>query len=497
MATKFLAAIIWGFFLSEPSQAFWESDPWPSRLKDIQVGQKLYLDLEPGRAQGIYSRPGLNYKNCNPSNDCEAKAWPQNTESLTYTGRSKIENVTPPGGTEPEAVLFLEVDYSFERTSQQKGKPKTQLFSSYGRGRAPGWIAADRIYTEPIRPVFAVNPSEALICNAQTPSFQQIANRTRHRFNQSVEDLAKDLKGLVGRCALKSPPLLPAFRTPMVYEEVLMDGLEKERWPPFKKEDGTMATTQEFIAIDAVARTLYGEMGSCHRHGLHYPLAVAAVIQRRSKNPTAYSQWRLHKKDKLPVAQVATDPWFSTWKAKTNEEEARFQKMSAHERHGEASFKHTNAEQPLCPPSSSERPFYPGRIPAPEDQDIWNDMVRIATEMVMFPEEFEKRTASIKYQDYTSAGACRPDMLPVAESPRIDGRALANKSCIEFWRARTPADRETPSVCREREKELERQRQAIKKGRGPRTAAKNADKKMRAKKASSAPQKNQRRPSKK
>ncbi len=187
----------------------------------------------------------------------------------------------------------------------------------------------------------------------------------------------------------------------------------------------TKIDVEDIVTIDALARTLYGEMGICFKHGLHYPMAVAKIALNRSRSDELaffrFTNSATHIQGKSKLNMIVTTPsQFQSWIPK---EEVRIENKSV---------KTTAFKQTLCPPSNPNKNFYLGYKPDIDQLNIWTNAVRIATEAVLFPDKFDKRTHSITGTLYSSGLAGNPwDKKKVFR--KIEGRSLSLESCIQIW----------------------------------------------------------------
>lgn len=185
---------------------------------------------------------------------------------------------------------------------------------------------------------------------------------------------------------------------------------------------------EDVVAIDALARTMYAEMGICYRHGLHYPMAVARIaLNRTFAEPKTFKNYTSevpHAPDKSPLSKILTTPsQFNAWIPKEMVRiEGRDQKTTA--------FK-----QVLCPPVSGDKEFYTGSAPKTQDQEIWMNSLRIATEAVLFSEDFMLRTRNIEGDHYTSGLVATRwhGMRKVVPAPTIEGRKISLEQCMQVW----------------------------------------------------------------
>lgn len=182
---------------------------------------------------------------------------------------------------------------------------------------------------------------------------------------------------------------------------------------------------EDIVAIDALARTMYAEMGICYKNGLHYPMAVAKIALNRTRAEgklfSSYTNEVPHA-DKSDLTKVLTTPsQFNAWIPKTSViVEGRRLETSA--------FK-----QVLCPPISGDKPFYTGSKPNINEQNVWINSLRIATEAVLFSEEFKKRTVNIQGDHYSSGLKQKKWHGMTKRYPSIEGRKFSNEACMQIW----------------------------------------------------------------
>lgn len=185
---------------------------------------------------------------------------------------------------------------------------------------------------------------------------------------------------------------------------------------------------EDIITIDALARTMYAEMGICYRHGLHYPMAVARIaLNRTFADPATFKHYTAevpHDTAKSALSKILTTPsQFNAWIPKKKVRiEGQDQETTA--------FK-----QVLCPPVSGDKAFYTGSSPKTQDQEIWMNSLRIATEAVLFSDDFKLRTKKIEGDHYTSGLRATNwhGMRKVIPAPTIEGRKISLEQCMQVW----------------------------------------------------------------
>ena len=88
--------------------------------------------------------------------------------------------------------------------------------------------------------------------------------------NHAVVDYADQLDQIVGECAIDNPQK-PKLKSGNAYDAHVLPKLKNKPLPNITNEFGTPITRADLINIDALARTMYGEMANCYKHGLQYP----------------------------------------------------------------------------------------------------------------------------------------------------------------------------------------------------------------------------------
>jgi hypothetical protein len=232
---------------------------------------------------------------------------------------------------------------------------------------------------------------------------------------------ATQIYDLVGECPLKDPTAMPAkLPKENVFDSYLYVRLKKQKVPRLVNEQMKAMTTDDLINIDALARTIYGEMGKCFRKGLQYPIAAALVAVNRFENRARFREWTntqvKRKVASIPnLTKIVTTPEkFNVWKAYQSG------KINAPLHHS------------LCPARVTNKPFWKAKKASQAEVDIWKNAVRIATEAVMFPTRFKARSPAMKNINfYTSGMGQYQNYLQVF--PFVNDRPLENFSCIEMW----------------------------------------------------------------
>lgn len=192
-----------------------------------------------------------------------------------------------------------------------------------------------------------------------------------------------------------------------------------------KMEDGSTqivnATRADWVAMDVLARTLYGEMASCFRKGKQYPEAVAKVILNRVdfKNET-----------NLGARFISSDGDDSNLDYRNDITNVAFKSYQ---------FSVWNREDParrmaMCPPSRADQKFWKGSLPGKEEQQIWKDAVRIAARAVLQGQSFRKKTEDLTALYYTSNMELSKKDYAEISNASIGGTKLPMSRCVQLWR---------------------------------------------------------------
>jgi hypothetical protein len=324
-------------------------------------------------------------------------------------------------------------------------------------------------------------------------SVSQKAQADELRAKLPLLQTTKIVEQLVGQCALDNPKELSEkdLNGPISYDTFVLPKLLNSSVPVYKKEkDQTVVVNQspvmhvkdldipnlnaqKLIEIDALSRTIFAEMGKCMKdgpqYGPKYALAVARVIKNREaaviKNPKAADEfiWEktaIHWPGKNLSTKVASSPvQFSGWnnhtidsvELKKARDVRRRELISRGVKPAAAAmqarqeikedpktlkfykFNKSGMLHTLCPPSRPDEPYYGGEKPYPELLAIWHNTVKIAVEATLYPEQFNKKTDSLKdVLHYTSDRSSFYGFCPFKNAV-VDGKKLESSRCLNLW----------------------------------------------------------------
>ena len=197
---------------------------------------------------------------------------------------------------------------------------------------------------------------------------------------------------------------------------------------------------KDMLAIDMLARTLYGEMAKCHKYGKEYLMAVAATINnRRLAQYCPYNQvpkWekpymarnrfgRPKSKEntaiRTPTYDILSRPWsFSVWNQYKDKKKGKYKIESA-------------AKHSLCPPINIKERFWAGANPPKREMKIWDDALKVAIDSYLNPHLFREKTKTINSYYYTSGVKMGKGFNRVKRTPVIHGKNLTRGSCMKLW----------------------------------------------------------------
>ena len=320
---------------------------------------EAYFHFEtPNGQTTIYNKAGYDYNSCKKDSSCEARAWVtgDNSKIVDYNTPPKRifltdENglVINPNTNEPMFNEYIEV--TIEYTPSDKSKKILE------KKKITGWVDADYIRyrnknEEKERPYYDDHvvdiklpkqkdkplPKRWESCEKpadfEIPHLNEIAESTSKAqqpllLNKKVVQEAEVLTEELNICIQKSPKELLDYpdNGELTYDKYVLPKVKNKKVPNFEKEivvgkdkkgndliEKVPMTQKDLIAIDAVARTLYGEAARCFKKGPQHAAAIAAVINNRTQFPKSDFVQGNHSSDKEINAKLATSPrQFHVW----------------------------------------------------------------------------------------------------------------------------------------------------------------------------------------
>lgn len=388
-----------------------------------------YIDsLEDGQYITVFDKPGFNWSTCtivlekktNKEICKEAVGWPGRDAKIKVISPPIKKFVFDPYTDEEVEDQFVKIEFEYDRMGEdekmhhQKGVGYVDFAYLSKSVRNPFFGAQSKTQkTEPCKKSDA-KTSGSSEQQALRDIIKPIQEATE---DYTIAEKAKEVSTLVGKCALKPSTSTPDYKGKKnIYDHYVLPDLKKTKTPSYMSND-------QLIEIDALSRTLYGEMARCYKHGLQYPMTVAKIIQNRKvKNRKGFVQ-PPHEPGKPMTAKVATTPsQFSMW------HKVVAGKKNNPLRHG------------LCPPQKPGGPYWHSQKAPKMENDIWQNTVRIATEAVLDPKTFNKRTQNVKQTHYSSGMSENPNswMKKMKQVyPSVEGRVINRNSCLEIWQEKS------------------------------------------------------------
>lgn len=389
----------------------------------IPFSYEAYVDIETNEPDvQVFKEPGLNWRTCTRFKDPKTKKE-SCYETIGYLNRNSeltvLETPVTRKSRDPFTDEEIDVDYVKVKYSSEKiingVKTTVENFGYIEAGRVRRIDANNKklnsIYSENDKST----PGKGCPPGKETPIKQKnkwaLKEYSEKISKWGVNEAANAVQKHVGQCVKK-----PIFiGRGLAYDNLIMPELRKEKkFPRVIKEDGAELTQQDLIGIDAVARTVFGEIRGCFKNGLQYPMAQTKLLANRTNAISNPSYRKLfiqgeHANDKPDIAKVATTPsQFNVWMK-------------------------DNATLPaiLCPPKTSDTKLPNGRKADPESIAVWNNAVKIATEAVLFPKAFKKRTSEVTQMHGTSNMDKFYNFSKVF--PSVLGRPVNNGKCLQIW----------------------------------------------------------------
>ncbi|MCM2282352.1 MAG: hypothetical protein NDI61_10970 [Bdellovibrionaceae bacterium] len=391
------------------------SGAWRVKKKapTVTYPRAAYLDLEDDQIVSVFNKSGENYKSCAETKGCRAIGWPGNDAKIFVTGPS-VHTLTPNIYTgKKEEEEFFPVKFYYERVGADGVLHKQE---------GEGWIDAASVRFQKVAPMFRAGATKPEpFCPDKpvdgAPDITKLKKLIPGIKNLGARETAAEIHSHIGMCAWDSDKqIAPIGKGQNSYDTLILRRLRNAKVPNILREDQSPMTQQDLIDIDALARTMYGEMARCFKHGLHYPMAVAKIAKARAENKTRHKEFVQgpHSSGKTDLQKVVTSAsQFNVW-------------MPRHKNGPNGAFR-----QALCPPRSKKERYWRGSSPPDEEIDVWQKAVLVATEAVLFPSSFAARTSNVKDYFYTSGMGRFYRMRQVF--PAVEGRKISINKCMEIW----------------------------------------------------------------
>jgi hypothetical protein len=403
-----------------------------AKVKPVKLSSgpiKGYLDADDKAYVSTFEKPGQSQGECGRYEQ-ECVIWPNNNTEIEILD-SKIAETKDPSSGAIVLQNFYQIKYQYQELQGSKVR--------YGIG----WIPADLVSTTPIK-VGASKPASKSGKNKDCPEKVEAAPLGKAMdlgglVNEPANRLAKQsiidvIAPRVGKCVLTPAKKsdgngeagklgLPKFSP----KDSPYDLLVAPTWAKasgIRIEGGKEITPKQLQAIDAYARTAYGEMANCWSPGSQYLKAVIAVAVNRTeaaeKSQGARTTfWKEQEASNNPpdVKTIAASKQFSVYNPRDRDG------VSAN----------GNLKQVLCPPSDPSKKFWANQLPGKLETQIWRSAVEIATQAILSRSVFRQETKAITQKYYTSGLGKFYDLKKVTPAPAIGGKRLARSKCIELW----------------------------------------------------------------
>ncbi len=191
---------------------------------------------------------------------------------------------------------------------------------------------------------------------------------------------------------------------------------------------------KEIIAIDTLARTIYGEMAICSNkpNWQKYLQAVARISLNRMKAINSEDP-QIRTEAEGRFVNKASDKYFSDLKHDMTRVLIEPAAYSVWNRPTKAYPSTSHLKQLLCPPAPRNIYMYNGSSVKnnAEERSIWEHAFRYAVEAVLFPAGLEIRTSGLNAHFYTSNMKMRGGAVI---TPGMNGFTRFDKYCIQMWR---------------------------------------------------------------
>lgn len=390
---------------------------------------KAYIDNieDDDQKISVFETPGQTWRYCPKAkaSDCKsAVGWLDRDSEIEIIEDAKLFDTKDPLTEEFQKDAFTKVKFTYWAIW-----PSGNKVLKTGEGYIPSTYISKKKTAAFFSVTQNANTVKKEICppkNVFTEIKKAITPLVKPIENLSVAEKADALKDVVGFCPFKPPNkyLLPPLNTKKenVYETLIKSKLEEnysgKNTPKILNEDNKPMTTDNLIEIDALARTLYGEMAICYRKGLQYPMTVARIIMNRAENKSRRSEFTdpPHEESTPDIVKVCTTPsQFNVW----------YKQIEG--------SKNNTLHHGLCPPQHEDKPYWNGKKASKYEADIWKNSVRIATEAILYPTKFKKRTTDVDGYHYTS-GMGKFYKMKQDRSVTIEGHAVDNSACLEIWK---------------------------------------------------------------
>jgi hypothetical protein len=306
-------------------------------------------------------------------------------------------------------LLFFVANYAFGQfvnvTTQtsdrpQLGMPRTTSFERLDKIEASAKVmdvettgSIPQCPKEKVATPFTeIEKVSAEVTNIVDPALK-LTGKCPAQFDDLAEDIAKEMRQRLGS-------------TPKIQ---------------IRKDNGKMATTEDWVTVDLLARTLYGEIGGssrCSNTDANFKAVGRVIMNRRdfmAEKADPYTNFFKAKssvKDPLALAAISPNE-FQVWRTKKEDNWVACP--------GNQVKKYKDADGNV---TSSVGPF---------DTVRWFAALEIATEMVFKEKKFRCETKSVRGVFYSKSSASPGKNFQLLNDVVVDGQKMDNPKCVQLW----------------------------------------------------------------
>lgn len=417
---------------------------------------ELRIDPDRGnRPVTVYAKPGSTSDSCRIDPKL-CVAWPHVNATITRVAGSKIVTVRLPNLAkgEIEEVPYVHINYDYKASFTRQDGSKGEL-----NQKGQGWMEAYQLRPKNERPIYTDLPKDdprlpveaelASIPTYDSPiqkgadcqetqakkniaQLQALTTQIKQTPNEQLNTSVELLRPLIGQCPLNPPNKKRAgnWKGKHIYDSEILPIFQKMKpnsIPKVPKEirpgEYALATKDDLMDIDALARTIYSEMNECFKVGLQFPMAAAKVAMNRKDlaiEGKAYPHFVHNQRQdssKPKLTKVLTAPFqFSVWNNV-----------------GASNPKDLTSLMSLCPTTNESNKNWKGSRPGPDDLYAWDMSLKIATEAVLYPDKFKNKTKEVTQLYYTSKRSQYDKRRRPNPAPKIEGRAVNSYRCMYLW----------------------------------------------------------------
>ena len=419
---------------------------------------KAYLELGPSKKVQVFKEPGQTWKT-NEISPSPAGGPTDKGQGLVVLQIDKDGNAFVDGDPEKKRILYFKDSKwvnNYISPLDHTNTPKGQLFYKVAvipntedaeveyalgqpvAGGLQGWVLGDLIRTTPLTSEAPVSEESIAAIDCQTcaahdtkslqDQIKKIKSQTEEKIQASKPQGKNADKSYTQEAKTKvtssSCVKIDEVKKRAAGKNNLVQGFLsflKQTFTKNKKNENKLPSDEQLASIDILARTMYGEMRSCHHNlGERYSQAQARIMVNRAENCLKEARQGkgcefigkerpLGAKDSLSKALVGilSHPnAVVAWNAND-----------------------PNSKQLLCIPKDKI------------DQEIWHDVVGIATDAVINTEKFKQTTASVGENTvHYVSGDIQPKWshkMKQVTGVKIGGLKVDKTNCIKMYSPKT------------------------------------------------------------